>query len=237
MPTDTPPTRRGSRSAASTPAVTLNDIKALIEDSRADIINTLKDEINELKGTIASMQKRISLLEGRNDHLQKQFDAIDVDLSQLKDSKNEILTSAVEEAEDRAKRRCNVVISGLPECSDDDADESDLLKCNEVLRVICHDTGGIVSVHRIGRPREEKPRLLKVKCKDSDFRDLLLRRAKELKRHHEHKNIFINPDRTPLEQQHHRYLLRELKLRKESNEDVVIFRNRIVLRRRIKKDF
>ena len=160
-----------------------------------------------------------------------------LDLNQLKESKKEIFTATVEEVEDRARRRLNVVISGLPECSDGDDDETDFTKCREILRDICHDTDGVVAVQRLGRSREDNTRLLKVKCRDSDFRDLILRRAKELRRHVFHKTIFINPDRTPLEQEQHRILLRELKLRRESNEDVVIFRNRVVPRRGIKKGF
>jgi hypothetical protein len=95
------------------------------------------------------------------------------------------------------------------------------------------DVDSIVSVHRIGKPGGTRPRLLKVRCKDSEFRNHLLRRAKELRKNHKYKGIFINPDRTPIEQRRYKELLEELKERKDSKEDVVIFRNRVVPRRKI----
>ena len=42
----------------------------------------------------------------------------------------------------------------------------------------------------------------------------------------DYKQVYINPDRTPLQQMLHKKLLQELKSRKEAREDAIIYRER-----------
>ena len=109
-----------------------------------------------------------------------------------------------------------------------------LSTCVDIFNIVSDDADCIVGVHRIGKQGEKRSRLLKVKCKDSESRNRVLRHAKELRKNIKYKNVFINPDRTPLEQRLFKALLQELRERKDSNENVVIFHDRIVNRREIK---
>ena len=228
------PQKRETRSGSSTSPITLNDIKTLIEDLRTDVISTLKDEVNKLKDTISSLQLQVKSLEDKNRFLQWKFESFDAELQTLKEGPVDLMDSITAEVEDRTRRKCNIVIYGLPECSSDDPEETDKTKCANIMTAVSCDIDGIVSVNRIGKPNETRPRLLKVQCKNLEFRNLLLRRAKELRKSARYKGIFINPDRTPIEQRQYKALLKELKERKDSNENVVIFRNRIVHRREVK---
>ena len=228
------PQKRETRSGSSTNPITLADIKTLIEDLRTDVINTLKDEVSKLKDTIASLQMQVQGLEDKNRFLQCKFDSFDAELQSLKERPVDFIEAVTSEVENRSRRRCNIVISGLPESSSDDPEESDQSMCADIMTAVSCDTDGFVNVNRIGKPNKTRPRLLKVQCKNFEFRNQLLRRAKELRKYGKYKDIFINPDRTPLEQKHFKELLSELKERKELNENVVIFRNRVVHRRDVK---
>jgi hypothetical protein len=63
----------------------------------------------------------------------------------------------------------------------------------------------------------------------------ILKACKELKKRQEYKNVFINPDRTPLEQAIDKRLRHELKERRENGEDnLVIYRGKVINRNEIK---
>lgn len=230
----TPQSRELRSGSSSSTAITLTDIKLLIENLRTEVINTLKDEVNKLRDTIGSLQLQVKDLQGTNQRLQRRCESVEAELHELKEGPAEIIDSITAEIEDRARRKGNVIIHGLPECSSDDPEESDLTKCADIMKAVSCETDGIVSINRIGKPVGSRPRLLKVQCKDPEFRNRLLRMAKELRKNAKFRGIFINPDRTPLEQKHFKALLNELKQRKDCNEDVVIFRNHVVHRRDIK---
>lgn len=67
-----------------------------------------------------------------------------------------------------------------------------------------------------------------------DQRDTL-RRAKRLRKHSKHHGVFINPDRSPLQQLSWKSLTEERKLRRIYDKDVVIYREQVVLCQNIKK--
>ena len=232
MQMESSPPRRSTRSGSSSSSITLNDIKTLINDLRVEFINEVKD----LKEIISSLQTDVKALEKTNSLLQEKYDKVECELKIMKARQAEAAFEIADEVEDRLRRRHNVIISGVPESSSNSS-QTDFDICTDILDIVCEDEVIPVNVRRVGKREGSKPRLLKVQVKDVESRTCILRRAKELRKVSRHKGVFINPDRTPQEQSRFKALLRELKQRKEMNEDVVIFRNRIVHRSDIRKNF
>ena len=90
--------------------------------------------------------------------------------------------------------------------------------------------GNSFRLSRIGKPRSDRPRLLKVDCQISSIKNEILRKAKVLRKSASLRKVFINEDRTPFQQLEWRLLRQKLKQRKDSGEDVVIYRNKVMLR-------
>jgi hypothetical protein len=233
MPTDTPP-KRGTRSGSTTAALSLNDIKILIDNVRSEIIHTVKDEVSALKTSITELQSIVGELQSQNKRLEERCLLVERELSAHQ--KNCNTSEIFEEMEDRARRSKNIIISGIPELSPDsskdEATKKDLLLSMEVLSTLGCKDNTIVDAQRVGKPGGERPRLLRVKCSSSEQRDNILRRAKDLRKCPNYRDVFINVDRTPFQQKRWKEMLLELKRRRDNAEDVVIFRNRIVPRQR-----
>lgn len=80
-------------------------------------------------------------------------------------------------------------------------------------------------------------RLLKIKCKNIDARTKILQKARELRHHPEFRGVFLNQDRTPLQQTVYKELRTELLHRKQAGEDVIIKRDCVVLRKDVRQNF
>ena len=233
------PTRSATLRSGSASSITLSEIKLLLEEVRAEVI-AVKDEMRELKETVSSLQACVRRLEDRNRILECKYKDIDDELQFLKTSPGPDITEIVKEVEDRSRRSRNFIIQGLPECSSSDSEESDLRTCVDIVKSISKNQdcmqSCIVGVNRIGRSRGTNPRLLKVQCSNVDSRNHVLRHARDLRKVSKYKDVFINPDRTP-EQRQLKRLLKELREQRESDKDFVIFRDRMVHRQDIGKNF
>ena len=63
-----------------------------------------------------------------------------------------------------------------------------------------------------------------------DTKKEILRNAKLLRKSNTNRNIFINEDQTPMQQRESHLLRKELRMRRDNGEDVVIFRNAVMPR-------
>jgi len=140
--------------------------------------------------------------------------------------------------EDRDRRRLNVTISGVPEESEGSASErkaADEEKVGNILKAVTElESDSITRTYRIGRPTPGKSRLLCVALCDETSKKKVLYNARQLRNNPEHRNIYINPDRTRMQQEEMKALRGEQKRRKENGENVVIYRNKVVLKSKIK---
>ena len=138
----------------------------------------------------------------------------------------------VAELEERNRRRSNLILSGLPEKTDGSAEERrewDAVKAQSLFESLTHlNRSVILYVHRIGKINSNKPRLLRVICRDQDTKSAILRKAKDLRTMPQFRGVFVNQDLTPIQQKEEKSLREELKLRKSSGENVVIRRGKIV---------
>ena len=127
-----------------------------------------------------------------------------------------------------------MIFTGIPESSFGSFEERnshDQKAVAEVLDTIgMGQKGNSFRLTRIGKPRSDRPRLLKAECQISGIRNEILRKAKFLRKSTSLRKVFINEDRTPLQQLEWRQLRQKLKQRKDSGEDVVIYRDKVMLR-------
>ena len=227
---NTTPTTRATRSNSAT-GISLQDIKDLIESSENRVIAALKGEIDDLKTAVTSLRQQISSLESQQQKLESNYDEVNGELMTLK---GEMLLTQVElsnELDERVRRCQNFIISGLPEPkSSDTSEDDDKEKCYEVLREIGCDVDSVIETRRIGRPNQERPCLLRVTCDSVAAKESALRNAKKLRNASQFRGVYINPDRTPMQQRLWKDLLLELKCRREQGENAIIFRNRVIRR-------
>ena len=223
---DTPAQRKLRSDSHSNSTTTLKDIKTLIESTKTEILTYMKKEVDGIKGILQCLVNRVDEIECVNRKLEERC-------AKLEEKQDNIIS----EIEDRQRRQLNLVISGLPEQRDGNSDERRAHDESEVKLVL--NEMGIKNVKsypvsRIGKTRSDRPRLLKVTCPDVTSKQLILRSGKVLRSSTLYRNVYVNEDRTPLQQEHSKQLRAELKRRKECGEDVVIFRNKISLRNDLK---
>lgn len=246
---NTPVTDKGrvtrSGTSAQTSTCSLNDIKCLIDDrmkdlatliehTKAEILQTFRKEIDELNQKMSVVQVNVDDLKKTNEMLKKKSHLIEEEIVAMKQQQINVVTEITHEVEERERRKLNVIVSGLPELSalEDEDDEDDEGRCTEMLRTLNISNADSVTVHRIGKTgQNNRPRLLKIKCTDIEQKISILRKARELRPHQKYKDVFINPDRTVMQREIHKELLREVVHRRGQGEDVVIFRDKVVTRR------
>ena len=218
----------------------LSDIEEIINKAKEDILAQFRDEISKISSSLNSLSKKVEKiddrmtgLEDRNREHHNQIESIQTTLKEVqkRDEFN------LQEMESRLNRMTNVIISGIPELSSGSVDERsshDEEKLKKILQEVGNKSTQNFKITRIGRPRTDRPRLLKVICPDINTKRQILRDCKTLRKSTDSKNIFINEDLTQMQQKQSNALRVELRQRRERGEDVVIYRNQIVKRSEIK---
>lgn len=163
--------------------------------------------MNELKNIFAEMQssfdKRLKSIE----------DAIKAPKFQVFE-KEELIQESVE----RTLRACNVILTNVPE----NTEVPDVIIANGILE--CIDTAIVASpenVMRIGKPIQNKPRLLKVRFKNVETARQVLRKKSALKAS-QFPNVVIRDDKTPRQLTHLKQLRMELHNRNNNGENLTI---------------
>ena len=137
----------------------------------------------------------------------------------------------IHEAEERFKRRKNLIISGAPEQTAGTVEER-REKDEEYIEDMAKEMGmerfEPENVSRIGAIRNSKPRLIRFKCSDPREKYTLLRESKKLKNVPKFQGVYVNPDLTAAQRKRDVELRRELRARREAGEKVKISQGRIV---------
>ena len=231
------PKQRTLRSNFTDHSATNNDIILIIEKQKHEIIESFKNDIKIIHDKIDSLESKIQNFESTLKVITKRQNEQEYQLSQLSDEmkniKMEFTHEILDEIEQRNRRRNNIIICGLGESQSGDLKERsshDELEVRKVFGKLKIDNIDIKNATRLRKIEVGKKRLLRIKLSSEECKIKLLQCARSLKRFPEYKGVFLNPDRTPLEQRHFTLLRTELKHRKDRGEDVVIFRGRIVER-------
>jgi hypothetical protein len=91
-------------------------------------------------------------------------------------------------------------------------------------------TTAVAKTVRVGKATGTKPRLLIATLPSADLVQAVLRNAGKLRNKDEYRQVYVSKDRTKKEQELHKVKLRSLAERKAAGEDVVLYRDNIVLR-------
>lgn len=172
--------------------------------SKQEIIDSVKSDLNELKESIAILNSKVGILE-------KRIDSNSSDIRKLKRTVDEVAqdTSFVwecgllEEMEERLLKRKNLIFVGVPEPNEGSLsmnNDKDKAFVDNVVNFLKVDDPKIMDIRRIGRVVTGKSRLLRITCGDKTRRELL-RKARGLRgQNSPYHNIFINIDRTRMQQ-------------------------------------
>ena len=158
-------------------------------------VNTLFEEVNKLKIALAAAEATPSLSSTQP-----------ATAKSKKEMVSEVSLVVHQTLNDKARRRCNVVISGLFKPDEVNADSNNLAD-RQLFNTICEQylevkpalsNKGCV---RLGRHEQSRtrPRKLLVHLNSETSASDLLRSSRCLRRHHECANIYINPDLSPAE--------------------------------------
>lgn len=212
---------------SNTPSSTPTSVSAITIEA---IDKLLKQRLEPVTQTISMLTEEMRELKVRVQELERKS-------HQTVSSGVDLIPDIANEVEQRIIRAKNVVISGLNILSEGSVEErkkDDKNKCEELLRNIDISDFEIVATHRIGKPLAGKPQLIKVIMGSVDSKHEIMRKAKQLRNYRQYRQVYINPDRTPRQQLENRMLLEEWKSRRESGEEVVIFKQRVVARDSLK---
>ena len=230
--------KRNTRSVTSTQQMfSLNDIEHLISKAKSEMLSSFKDEITKISNSIEFLSEKIDTFDKRLSDLQSTSNMHEKQINELKSTigtiQNNLTNEVSDEMEQRASRLQNIVITGVPELNEGTVEERrahDEKKLGEILNEAGISNSAHYRVSRVGKPRQDRSRLMKVFCPDVKTKRMVLRNGKNLRSSFKFKSVYVNEDRTPMQQEQSRKLRAEMRRRREDGEDVVIFRSQIVQR-------
>ncbi len=197
----------------------------------------MKLQTDKIASTVSLILSRLEELEASNNRLQMKNQELEVELENLKSEYRDGYGAVADEVYQRSRRRKNLILAGVPENSIGSVEErnqEDMSICKKLFDEMSLDVD-LEEVIRIGRPGRGRPRFLRMRFRKAEEKFRVLRTGKELRKHQDYKNVFIYPDRTPLEQRIDKSLRDELKERREGGEDnLVIYKGKIINRNEIK---
>ena len=147
------------------------------------------------------------------------------------------VNEALEEMQEREKRRMNVVFVNVPESEADTPEErkkEDLEKIATIVRTVSDVTkDDMTDPTRLGAKvigKDKRPRMLRMTVRNEETKKKLLTNARKIEGKGRDR-VYINQDRTPKEREIFRKLREELMEKRKENHDLVIRDNKIVPKR------
>jgi myosin heavy subunit len=170
----------------------------IVEDLKKDIkkVEALTKGVDEVKTMKEQLQKLNDFALSQSDNTSKMDEFVEVRFKgKVKEMKAEVAESM-----DIEQRKLNVIIHGVEEdageASVDNAKVMEILNSGLKMKADNH----LVKVCRIGKPSNDRPRLLKVELKSLEGKIEVLKRAKNLRHSEDFKKVFIVPDLTRKQQ-------------------------------------
>ncbi len=222
------PHTKNTRSNSS--VVTLSDIKNLLENTRNDILQTMTRENQRINDKLQQLLARTNELENANKDLRLQNMKLTEEVRELQRKRENEISEITEELHHRSIREQNLIFFGVPEQLEGsvaDRQKCDIELCKEIVRTIGVEDH-INQPMRLGRTNKNSSRPLRLKCTSFDQKQNILRRCRSLRSFEAFKYVYINPDRTPMQQAANKALREELMRRRNAGEDVYIFKGKVV---------
>lgn len=229
-----PNRRNNTRSNSTSSSITLEDIRQLITAAKQEIISNTNEKFDDINRKLTELTNRVHQLEESvlsvkqdNESQAKEIDCLKTQVWCLKD----MPTFVLNEVEDRNRRRLNLMISGIPECSSGSVEERKVFDeknfSSMTAEIGVNDTKP-TNIIRIGRATGDRPRLMKATFHSPELRDEILRKGKFLRNSTNFPRSYINPDLTITQRQENKSLRDELRQRKAVGEKVMIRGGKVV---------
>lgn len=216
------PNQRNTRANSNATNINLNDIKALIEKSKDEILSAVKRENDKLYDLVESLNQKLLALEKKNLDLEAKCE-------RLKDQSVNSVDFVINEYDQRKKRENNVIVFGLAEKTLgplDDRNKHDEDHVKSLAETLQINSVEISETRRLGSSVGKRPLL--VRLKDTQTKFQMLRESRLLNKCPQYQRVYIKPDLTRLQQSQRKELLSELRTRRERGEEVFLRGNRIV---------
>lgn len=235
------PMGRSTRSNSNPQNFSYKDIKALIEESTAEILKSVKIDIDGVKSEFKKLNETLSFLVDKVEALDSRTKLLETKVEFLESGGRTMCTKQMpqlfmedmfQEIEERTRRRKFLIVSGVEELTSGTVferkkhDTEFLRKLSEEIGVEDFDPK---DVRRIGQIGGTRPRLLRFKCSEMEEKRTFLRQAKTLRNSSVFRGIYINPDLTKNQRIKGAELRAELKRRRNEGENVVIHRGRTII--------
>lgn len=229
--------RKSSRNkiANSSDELTVDFMKALLSNQKNEIVDSFSAKIDSLKSTVTLLMSTINKLEEKVQTLEREQKQ-QVSVIKSLEEHFEVFASydfdpedIVYEAQQRFERADNLVLFGVPESHDggiSDKRDYDAGLFKEIVTTLNISDVKLVGCSRIGKPRRDGHRILRVKLESREKRLQCLRKSMSLK-HTRFRNVFIKADLTPYQQAQEWEMREELKARRAKGEDVVFLHGKI----------
>jgi len=179
-------------------------------------------KLDSVLGLIQELREELATVKKQKEILEENFD------SRVK--------NIISEEREKERRKDSVVFYNIEDShsSEEECAEKDKDILNSIIGPLkegANVDNSCVSIMRLGTKKDSsKPRPLKVAFKDgSGLKRKVLKSKEEGKWEKKFSNIKVSPDRTQLEREEYRTLVKELIQRKENGEkDIIIRNNKIV---------
>lgn len=199
--------------------------------------------ITRLESKVNSLENRMETSEKRIDKLEQGDKDAEVVVNKVIDMK---ISEAREEDLERAKRRRNLVVRGVPESNSENIEERidhDTGKVSEVFKQLELPQVEMVAVTRLGAKFYEKDgqkqvnnsRPIKVVLRSEDAKNEILRKSRieNMAELLSRQNISLKQDYTAKQREENKALWEELEQRKRNGEtDLVIRRGKVIRQQR-----
>jgi hypothetical protein len=190
----------------------------------------LKERLDPFLEKVAVLTDEISALKCKTDVLERRLNKLD----NMDDS---CFNKMFDELSERSRREKNIIISGIEEPYTGTIEErrkQDTERTAAVLLRVGSSMDSVVDLRRLGKPGTNGGRLLRVTLESTDAKFAVLKNAKLLREGSDFRKVYVNNDRTKMQQAQDKALREEVKRRRALGDDPVIQRGKIVDRSDLK---
>lgn len=175
-------------------------------------LTVLTKSVTDLHSIISEQNEKIDECTRKIDDLQKDNRKV----SEFETKFQTINADLYHEYKMRAEREKNVILQGIPECSNYEEIVTEIINTVTAPKVI-----GIMKKMRLGKLRDNKPRLIKIVFKSHEDALLVLRNKSKLPVN-QYPQIKMKNDLTPLQMQENAAIFKEFTSRKAAGESISI---------------
>lgn len=221
----------------------MNVLKEAIQQIKKPAVQSLDVQVVKAAVAEAIAEIKIELLSESKKLIDKVEEKFEDRFASLEESITNTRCDIIDEIMLRESKKNNVIVFGLPETdqSYSDRDRSQTTLKNAVDELVSEvgmeDEVKIKRVFRLGtvRPNSTRPRPVKIVLESEHQKSSLVRASYQLRKlppDHRYRNVYVNNDLTPEQQNAERFLRFQLKQRRDQGDDVFVRRGKIVSRTR-----